>query len=101
MRLFIGIPLPDDVRRAVAGLAAQAGAHIPGRYVLEENYHITLAFLGDAPPESVPRIGEVLARCIARADAPLTKELLQNAGQLFAQLPNEFTRRAILRAYRG
>ena len=37
----------------------------------------------------------------ARADAPLTKELLQNAGQLFAQLPNEFTRRAILRAYRG
>ena len=71
MRLFIGIPLPDGVRRAVAALAAQAGALIPGRYVLEENYPITLAFLGDAPPGDVPRIGEVLARTIARTDAPL------------------------------
>lgn len=85
MRLFIGIPLPDDVRRAVAGLAAQAGAHIPGRYVLEENYHITLAFLGDAPPEDVPRIGEVLARTIAHADAP---RLSPDCPDVFGRMEN-------------
>lgn len=71
MRLFIGLSLPEYVRRAVKSLAAQAGECIPGRYVLAENYHITLAFLGEAPQEAIPRIGEVLARCAACASAPL------------------------------
>ena len=71
MRLFIGLSLPRDTRCAAADLAARAGALIPGRYALAENYHITLAFLGDAPPEDVPRIGEVLVRCAAAAPAPL------------------------------
>lgn len=71
MRLFIGLSLPRDTRCAAADLAARAGALIPGRYALVENYHITLAFLGDAPPGDVPRIGEVLVRCVAAAPAPL------------------------------
>lgn len=71
MRLFIGLSLPHDTRCAAADLAARAGALIPGRYALAENYHITLAFLGDAPPGDVPRIGEVLVRCAAAAPAPL------------------------------
>lgn len=48
MRLFIGIPLPPDILRAVAGARAaleESGAH--GRFVPRENYHITLHFLGE------------------------------------------------------
>lgn len=71
MRLFIGLSLPRDTRRAAADLAAQAKTLIPGRYVLTENYHVTLAFLGEAPQEAMPRIGEVLARCAAAVPAPV------------------------------
>lgn len=49
MRLFIAIPLPPDVRRAVADTAIRlkkrGGA---GRFVPEENYHITLHFIGES-----------------------------------------------------
>lgn len=48
MRLFIAIPLPPDIRRAVAQAARalrERGA--AGRFVLEENYHVTLHFLGE------------------------------------------------------
>lgn len=71
MRLFIGLSLPGDAQQATARLAARAAELIPGRYALAENYHITLAFLGESQPRDVPRIGEVLARCAARMPAPL------------------------------
>lgn len=71
MRLFIGLSLPHDARQAVACLAARAAERIPGRYTLAENYHITLAFLGETPPGDVPRIAAVLARCLSCAPAPL------------------------------
>ena len=37
----------------------------------------------------------------AREGTPLNAELLKNAEQLFSSLPEEFTRRAVLRVYRG
>jgi 2'-5' RNA ligase len=44
MRLFVAIPLPEDVRLGLAGLA---GA-VPGAgWVPPENLHITLRFLGE------------------------------------------------------
>lgn len=48
MRLFIAIPLPPDVLRAVASARValeQYGA--AGRFVPRENYHVTLHFLGE------------------------------------------------------
>lgn len=44
MRAFIAIDLPDAARAAL--FALQAGLKI-GRLVPEENFHLTLAFLGD------------------------------------------------------
>ena len=49
MRLFIAVPLPRDVQRAVytagEGLRASSSA---GRFVPAGNYHITLRFLGES-----------------------------------------------------
>ncbi len=48
MRLFIAIPLPPDVLRAVSRARValeQYGA--TGRFVPRENYHVTLHFLGE------------------------------------------------------
>lgn len=49
MRLFIAIPLPPDVRRAAASVQAnliESGAQ--GRFVPQENLHITLHFIGES-----------------------------------------------------
>lgn len=49
MRLFIAIPLPPDVRRAALEAQRQlrdAGA--AGRFVPDENFHITLHFIGES-----------------------------------------------------
>lgn len=43
-RLFIAVPLPDEVRLAVADRLSQVT--IPGKVVPPENWHITLRFLG-------------------------------------------------------
>ena len=48
MRLFIAIPLPPDIIRAVSAARVALEAHgASGRLVSRENYHITLHFLGE------------------------------------------------------
>ncbi len=44
MRLFVGIPLPDDVRARLAGLGG--GLH-GARWVASENLHLSLRFIGE------------------------------------------------------
>ena len=46
IRAFFGIPIPSDVTRMLTGV--QAGLDI-GRIVPPENFHLTLAFLGEHP----------------------------------------------------
>ena len=49
MRLFIAIPLPPDIRRAVTDSCIRLqkfGA--TGRFVPENNYHITMHFIGES-----------------------------------------------------
>lgn len=49
MRLFIAIPVPPDVRRAlVSAQEALKGVSVGGRYVPEENFHVTLHFIGES-----------------------------------------------------
>ena len=49
MRLFIAIPIPPDIRRAVSETSIRlqkAGAS--GRFVPQSNYHVTLHFIGES-----------------------------------------------------
>ncbi|MCH7551091.1 MAG: hypothetical protein IIA35_05245 [Proteobacteria bacterium] len=46
MRLFVGIPLPDDVR---ARLGELKGGLQGARWVRPENLHLSLRFIGDVP----------------------------------------------------
>ena len=71
MRLFFGLSLPDDIRLAAAKRADDCRLLIPGRYALEENYHITLAFLGDVPQDRLADAQRVLAHAVCSTPAPL------------------------------
>ena len=44
MRLFVAVPLPDDLRARLAGLA---GGVPNARWVAPENLHLTLRFIGE------------------------------------------------------
>ena len=58
MRAFVGIPLPEEVADAL--VAAQSG--LPsGREVPYENFHVTLAFLGEQPEPVVEEAHHALA----------------------------------------
>ena len=66
-RLFIGVPLTDDARRAIA--KALPGK-LPGKSVPTENWHFTLRFLGSTDAPTRDRIVEVLRA--ATCGAPFT-----------------------------
>lgn len=58
MRLFIGISIGDEARAALARAAAQMRRIAAGRYVRDDMYHVTLAFLGEL---EVGRIDDIKA----------------------------------------
>ncbi len=47
MRAFIALELPEGFVEDVAAMARVLGAAVEGRFVPRQNYHVTLAFLGD------------------------------------------------------
>lgn len=71
MRLFFGLSLPAEIRSAVSARAEDCRILIPGRYTLTDNYHITLAFLGDVPQGRLDDAQTVLSRCVQRFPSPV------------------------------
>ncbi len=57
MRLFVGLPLPDDTRARIAGIA---GSLPLGRRLAADNLHLTLVFLGDVAPAGLGGLDEAL-----------------------------------------
>lgn len=58
-RLFVGVPLPEDVRLRLDGLCGG----VPGaRWMPAENFHITLRFIGDVPGDMAEEVGYALAQ---------------------------------------
>lgn len=67
LRLFVALELPGDVRRALAALVerlASTGADV--KWVEEENFHLTLKFLGEVEPVRLAPLGEALSRAAAQ-----------------------------------
>ena len=64
-RCFIAIPIPDDLRKQLAGAVEALRAHPDAagwRWTDPEGWHLTLAFLGSTDPESVEALTDTLAR---------------------------------------
>lgn len=53
MRTFVALELPELFKDETAGVARQLSAVIDARYTPRENYHITLAFLGETSEAQV------------------------------------------------
>ena len=64
MRLFIALEIPAAARRLLARDAEIFRGLCPrGRFVPPENYHLTLAFLGETDPARLPSAEEALEGC--------------------------------------
>ena len=76
LRAFVAIELPDDARRALAGVVEELRlARIPGlRPVRPEGIHLTLKFLGDVPQPRIEPVAAALAGA-ARTHGPFVLTL--------------------------
>jgi 2'-5' RNA ligase len=73
----VALDLPEDTRRAIVEWRSRALGGVGAlRLVRPEGLHVTLAFLGSVPEESIPRVGEA---AFARLDG-LAPPVLSCAG---------------------
>ena len=89
-RLFIAVPLPDEVRARVGELMGQvAGGQIEERaygqprWVRVEGLHLTLRFLGATPDGRIEELGKAIER--AASDVPAFDAALAGAGAFPSQ----------------
>ena len=71
LRAFIAIELPRDFIGEVADIARQLRAAVPGRYVPRENYHVTLAFLGDIAASQIDEIANCMDASLSKVEKPI------------------------------
>ncbi|NHM14727.1 RNA 2',3'-cyclic phosphodiesterase [Xiamenia xianingshaonis] len=67
MRTFIALELPEAFVDEVAGMARALGGAVEGRFAPRENYHLTLAFLGDVDDATTQQAMGALDEACARA----------------------------------
>lgn len=72
MRLFIALDLPGQVKAALREDAAWLRKYCDGHFTPEENYHLTLAFLGEQPEV---RVDDAVAAMDACAVTPFSVTL--------------------------
>ena len=60
MRLFIALPCPPEVRETLAGVQTRLSSYGSFKFVLEENIHVTMKFLGEVSADSLRNITEAL-----------------------------------------
>ncbi len=62
MRLFVGIDIPDDIRRGISGYVDRARAIAPAaKWVNPDSYHVTLKFIGEFPEQRLDELKSALA----------------------------------------
>lgn len=61
MRLFFAVALPDTIREKLSALERSLGKKAPGApvgWVVPQNIHLTLRFLGETDERLIPRVRE-------------------------------------------
>ena len=48
MRIFVGLEISNAMRTETARIARIAQARMPGKYIAPDNYHCTIAYVGEA-----------------------------------------------------
>ncbi len=87
MRLFVGLPLPQQQRQALEQqLAPWRAEHPRLKWVDAHLYHFTLQFLGDVDPDRAPSIMEALSELNKLRDFSL------ETGAAFAMPPGNRAR---------
>lgn len=67
MRLFVALEIPEALRAALAARVHEARRRLPeARWVSPEGLHLTLLFIGEAPPEVAETLCGALAPVFAR-----------------------------------
>jgi 2'-5' RNA ligase len=90
LRVFLAINLPPPERRAIREATATMRAAAPGlAWVIEDNLHLTLKFLGPQESSAIDTLRDTLAPVVARA-APMALEL-----EGLGAFPNRRTPRVI------
>ena len=69
MRTFIALELPEAFRHEVAGLSRCLRDGVKGRFVPPENYHLTVAFLGDVDEHDVRLAMDAMDEACAQVEA--------------------------------
>ncbi len=70
IRAFIAVRLPAEVKRRLTQIEKrlmQSGADV--KWVPEENFHITLKFLGDVDANRMPAVRDAVERAVRGAEA--------------------------------
>lgn len=79
MRLFTAIPVPDQIKQYAGTIRKELENTCPDvKWVEEENYHLTLKFLGDVSPEVLEQLNDFLER--AAVSSPSFKLRLKGMG---------------------
>lgn len=75
MRLFVSVQPPAEALEALNAELGRARAVAPPglRWTRPEQWHLTLAFLGDVPDDEVPTLTDALAAVVG--DAPMSLRL--------------------------
>ena len=74
MRLFVAADLPEAMLDALAETSALLRAHVHGRYVAPDSFHMTLAFLGEVPGSLLADACDAIDEACA-AHPPIKAEL--------------------------
>ncbi len=63
VRAFVAIPLPEEIRRALAAEQRSLGGELPGvRWANPRSMHVTLRFIGDVEATLIPQLGQALGQ---------------------------------------
>lgn len=75
MRTFIAIEIPSNLKDELAAAARSLQSRIKGRFTSRENYHITLAFLGDSSQAMLDCAQEAMDFAVSQIDGTPDIEL--------------------------